>query len=117
MNPDDPSTWFTGNPWQMLGTAMGMLATGGTLGALWLRRKLASDATAIANDRAEVDIIATLQKDNEQLRASLRESNLEREKLWKEMADMSATMKIMEFQLSSIQKELQALREEKGQTP
>lgn len=115
MNPEDPSSWLqAGNTWQIIGASLGSLLTGGVVGTLWFRRRLSSDAAEIANDKAEVDIIKTLQEDNQQLRASLKEVNAERDKLWKEMAEMSASMKIMEFQLSSIREELAALRAQKG---
>lgn len=115
MNPEDPNTWLqSGNAWQVIGASLVSLLGGGSIGALWLRRRISSDAAGIANDKAEVDIIKTLQEDNLQLRASLKEVNAERDKLWKELAEMSASMKIMEFQLSSIQQELSALRAEKG---
>lgn len=114
MNPDDLPTLASGNLWSYVGAAAGSLITGATLGSLWLRRKLSTDATAIAGDRAEIDIIKTLQDDNVTLRASLREVNAERDKLWREMAEMSATLKIMEFQMTSIKEELVALRAQKG---
>lgn len=114
MNPDDLPNLASGNLWSYVGAAVGSLATGATLGSLWLRRKLSTDATAIAGDRAEIDIIKTLQDDNVTLRASLREVNAERDKLWREMAEMSATLKIMEFQMASIKTELVALRAQKG---
>ncbi|NTE96671.1 hypothetical protein [Agrobacterium tumefaciens] len=114
MNPDDLPGLSSGGLWSYVGAAIGSLATGATLGSLWLRRKLSTDATAIAGDRAEVDIIKTLQDDNTSLRASLREVNAERDKLWKEMAEMSATLKIMEFKLTAITEELSALRAQGG---
>ncbi len=114
MNPDDLPGLASGNIWSYVGAAVGSLATGATLGSLWLRRKLSTDATAIAGDRAEIDIIKTLQDDNVTLRASLREVNAERDKLWKEMAEMSATLKIMEFQMTAIKDELTALRAQRG---
>lgn len=117
MNPEDPNTWLqAGNSWQAIGGSIGALVVGLLGGGMWMRRRISSDAAEIANDKAEVDIIKTLQEDNLQLRASLKEVNAERDKLWKELADMSASMKIMEFQLSSIREELAALREQKGTT-
>lgn len=110
MSPDDLPSLASGNFWSYVGSAFGSLIAGGTIGAMWLRRKLSTDATAIAGDRAEIDIIKTLQDDNMSLRASLREVNAERDKLWKEMAEMSATLKIMEFQMTAIKDELTALR-------
>lgn len=115
MEPELPNL-AGGGWWSYVGSAIGALILGGVTGVLALRKRLSSDATTIASDRAEIDIIKTLQDDNNTLRASLKEVNAERDKLWKEMAEMTATLKIMEFQMTAIKEELAALRAERGRT-
>jgi septal ring factor EnvC (AmiA/AmiB activator) len=114
MDPENLQNIGGGGMWSYIGSAVGALILGGVTGVLALRKRLSSDATTIASDRAEVDIIKTLQDDNNSLRASLKEVNAERDKLWKEMAEMTATLKIMEYQMTAIKEELAALRAERG---
>jgi septal ring factor EnvC (AmiA/AmiB activator) len=114
MDPENIPNLAGGGMWSYIGAAIGSLITGGVLGSLALRKRLSADATTIAGDRAEIDIIKTLQDDNNSLRASLKEVNAERDKLWREMAEMTATLKIMEFKMTAIQEELVALRAQRS---
>ena len=86
---------------------IGMIATGlGGLGMgiLWLRKKLSGDAAAIANDRAEVDMIERLQSETRELRTALTEVTEERNKLYREVGEMAGSIRALE----ASQKQLEA---------
>lgn len=100
------------NPWALVGTAL----TSVVMGALWLRTKLSRDATAIASDRAEVDMIGRLQEENKELRASLTEVTAERNKLYRDVGEMAgsiraleASQKLMEGHIAQLKSEITSL--------
>lgn len=77
---------------------------------MWLRKKWTGDNADIAGNRAEVDIIAVLQEERNQLREALKEANAERAEQWKQIADMSAQLQIMQDKVSSLTEEVTRLR-------
>lgn len=104
--PKDPFAWIS--------AAVGSAVVGG----LWLRTKLSRDATAIAGDRAEVDMIDRLTTENRELRASLNEVTAERNRLYREVGEMvggiralEASQKLMEGRIVELTKEVTSLHE------
>lgn len=98
--------------WGMIGGAITSLVLGG----LWLRTKLSRDATAIASDRAEVDMLGRLQEENKELRASLAEVTAERNKLYRDVGEMAgsiraleASQKLMEEHIAQLKAEITSL--------
>jgi len=77
---------------------------------MWLRKKWTGDSADIAGNRAEVDIIAVLQKERDDLRQMLKESNAERNEQWKQIATLSAQLEIMQNKVSSLTDEVTRLR-------
>lgn len=97
-------------------SAVGVAITGLIGGALWLRTKLSRDATAIASDRAEVDMLGRLQEENKELRASLAEVTAERNKLYRDVGEMAgsiraleASQKLMEEHIAQLKAEISGL--------
>lgn len=100
------------NPWALVGSGISALV----MGALWLRTKLSRDATAIASDRAEVDMLGRLQDENKELRASLAEVTAERNKLYRDVGEMAgsiraleASQKLMEEHIAQLKAEISGL--------
>lgn len=100
------------NPWALIGAGLSSLV----MGALWLRTKLSRDATAIASDRAEVDMLGRLQDENKELRASLAEVTAERNKLYRDVGEMAgsiraleASQKLMEEHIAQLKAEITSL--------
>ncbi|MBK3745700.1 hypothetical protein G3A39_41825 [Paraburkholderia aspalathi] len=100
--------------WAVIGTAAAGLVTG----VLWLRTKMSRDSTAIANDRAEVDMISRLQEENKELRSSLAEVSGERNRLYKDVGEMAgsiraleASQKLMEEHVSQLKEQIASLRD------
>lgn len=103
---------------------MDELPTGGTMGALgaaiaafiggffWLRKTMASTAADVAGDRAEVDMISVLQQENKELRERLNETEKERNEQWKQIADLSAQLQIIQAKMESLTETNQALTAE-----
>lgn len=77
---------------------------------MWLRKKWTGDNADIAGNRAEVDIIAVLQEERNQLRESLKEANTERAEQWKQIAALSAQLEIMQNKVSNLTDEVMRLR-------
>jgi len=77
---------------------------------MWLRKKWTGDSADIAGNRAEVDIIAVLQAERNQLRADLKEANAERAEQWKQIAEMSAQLQIMQDKVTALTEEVTRLR-------
>lgn len=77
---------------------------------MWLRKKWTGDNADIAGNRAEVDIIAVLQEENKTLRDSLKEANAERVEQWRQIAEMSAQLQIMQDKVSTLTEEVTRLR-------
>lgn len=101
------------NPWALVGTAL----TSVVMGVLWLRTKLSRDATEIASDRAEVDMISRLTDENKELRSSLNEVTKERNQLYRDVGEMAgsiraleASQKLMEEHISQLKSEIVSLR-------
>lgn len=98
--------------------------SGGTLGAIgaavaafitgffWLRKTIASTAADVAGDRAEVDMISVLQQENKELRERLNETEKERNEQWKQIADLSAQLQIIQAKMESLTETNQALTAE-----
>lgn len=78
---------------------------------MWLRKKWTGDSADIAGNRAEVDIIAVLQKERDDLRQMLKEANAERNEQWKQIATLSAQLEIMQNKVSSLTDEVTRLRD------
>lgn len=96
--------------------AAGMAISGVVGGVLWLRTKLSKDATVIASDRAEVDMLGRLQDENKELRASLAEVTAERNKLYRDVGEMAgsiraleASQKLMEEHIAQLKSEITSL--------
>lgn len=77
---------------------------------MWLRKKWTGDNADIAGNRAEVDIIGVLQKERDDLRLMLKEANAERTEQWKQIADMSAQLQIMQDKVTNLTDEVTRLR-------
>ena len=100
------------------------LPGGGTMGALgaaiaafiggffWLRKTLASTAADVAGDRAEVDMISVLQQENKELRDRLSNTEKERNELWKQIADLSAQLQIIQSKMETLTTTNQQLTDE-----
>lgn len=98
----------TGGTMGALGAAIAALITG----VLWLRKTLASTAADVAGDRAEVDMISVLQQENKELRERLNETEKERNEQWKQIADLSAQLQIIQAKMESLTETNQALTAE-----
>ncbi len=77
---------------------------------MWLRKKWTGDNADIAGNRAEVDIIAVLQKERDDLRAMLKEANTERVEQWKQIAELSAQLNVMQQKVTDLTAEVVNLR-------
>lgn len=100
------------DPWVILGTAV----SGIMMGIMWLRVRLSKDATTIAGDRAEIDMIKRLGDENRDLRASLTEVSAERNLLYREVGEMAgsiraleASQKLMELHIMQLKSEITGL--------
>lgn len=79
-------------------TIWGVLGTGlaGLIGGLFYgRKKISGDNADIANNRAEIDMIARLQEENRELRTALSTVSDDRNRLYREVGEMVGTMKVM----------------------
>ncbi|QIW86702.1 hol-like chemotaxis [Klebsiella phage LASTA] len=97
---------------------------GGTLGAIgaaitafiggffWLRKTLASTAADVAGDRAEVNMIQVLQEENARLRERLTAVEQERNEQFKQIADLSAQLQIIQDKVQTLTTTNQKLSEE-----
>ena len=101
--PQDPNS-LAG----LLGAAAAALISG----VLWLRTKLSRDATAIANDRAEVDMITRLQNENKDLRCALVEVTEERNKLVREVGEMAGSIKALEASQQHLKGQVEQLMQQ-----
>lgn len=98
--------------------------SGGTLGAIgaavaafitgffWLRKTIASTGADVAGDRAEINMISVLQQENQQLRERLSETEKERNEQWKQIADLSAQIQIIQSRMQALTQTNQELTEE-----
>lgn len=89
----------------MIATGLGGLG----MGILWLRKKLSSDAAAIANDRAEVDMIERLQSENRELRTAITEVTEERNKLYREVGEMAGSIRALEVSQKQLEAQVKLL--------
>lgn len=110
------------NPWATAGAGVSALITG----AMWLRTKLARDASTIANERAEVDMIERLQQENTYLRTEITTIAAERNQLYREVGELVGSIraleqsqKLMEEHIAELKGEIQQLRDalERTATP
>ena len=95
-----------------LGGAIGTIGTGIVLGALWLRSKLSRDNVQRANDGAEINMLSAYQKENGELRASLAEVTIERNKLYRDIGEMAGSIRALEERHKMLEETIGHLRQE-----
>lgn len=76
--------------------AIGAGITSLIAGGLWLRSKWSRDSVAIANDRAEKDMLERLQDENKDLRMALGAMTDERNQLVREVGEMTGSIRALE---------------------
>lgn len=93
-------------------TILGMGVSGLVMGALWLRSKLSRDRVQIASDHAEVGMLETYRKENVELRASLSEVTADRNGLYKDIGEMSGSIRALEGRQKMLEETIDMLRQE-----
>lgn len=102
------------NPTGIWGAAAGAV-TAGIAGIFWVRKMLASTAAGVAGDRAEVNIIDTLQKERDALRIRVDQAEGRANDLFQQVASLTADLRIIKSQLDAITLTNQALNDKVGQ--
>ena len=97
------------------GGVLGALSAGAVAiisGVLWFRKMFASTNADIAGDRAEVNMITVLQEENARLRERLSAVENERNEQFKQIADLSAKLTILNERVETLTQTNQKLTED-----
>lgn len=107
----DPSDLGGGNP-------VGWFTAGGiglAWGLTWLRKFFSSTNAAVANDRAEKDMLERLTEENKTLRTDLETVTKERNEMYRTVGELTGTMKAMKSQLDLQEAQISQLTSEVSQ--
>ncbi|WP_338547250.1 hypothetical protein V6W80_11695 [Pseudomonas benzopyrenica] len=107
----DPSDLGGGNP-------VGWFTAGGiglAWGLTWLRKFFSSTNAAVANDRAEKDMLERLTDENKTLRTDLETVTKERNEMYRTVGELTGTMKAMKSQLDLQEAQISQLTSEVSQ--
>lgn len=104
---DTPPT----NTWAWIGAGIAGLISG----AMWFRTKMSRDAAEMANHRAEIGMLDRLQQENRDLSERLETVMAERNRLYRDMAEMAGQLKALEIRQKEMEGTIQSLTAEVDQ--